>query len=299
MRSLLQKVHTQVSVTMSEVSSDGPGIRSIETCGRDQLIAASFQIQEAAERYAHNAKLFYYQSVLYFHKCHSCAGRLVMQSESKCRCLSCNAQFDPTVAFLRCSACGGAVRLQVRRYACVDCGSDVPSRFVFDGLVFDCDYFRCKMAEHRERKRERLARVRELLSGSCSGRLDLQPLEEAPLANLFDALAGIEAAPSFLQIDRFEPIFDLPHYQRHLQAHASTIALTLDELSPLSENRRISRIGCFIAAVFLAHLGVLRIWQDGPDVMIIQNETNRERQDLPGNLEEADGLEGSSGRIEA
>lgn len=37
----------------------------------------------------------------------------------------------------------------------------------------------------------------------------------------------------------------------------------------------MDRIGCFIAALFLAHFGVLRIWQDGPDVMVVQNEAYR------------------------
>ena len=282
-------------MTMPSVSIGRQGIRLIETYDRDRMIAAAFMLQAAVEHYALNAKLFYYQSVLYSHECHSCAGRLVMQRESKCRCLACGAQFDPTVAFQRCSACGGAVRLHVRRYACTDCGSDVPSRFVFEGLVFDADYFRRKMVEHRERKRERLTRVREMLAGSCSGRLELEPLAVTQMAILCDALSSLETAPVDMAADRIEPVFDLARYQRHLQAHTSPIALTLDELPPLGENRRMSRIGCFIAAVFLAHLGVLRVWQDGPDVMIIQNEANRERQDLPGDLEEADGLEGSVG----
>ena len=223
---------------MPSVSMDRRRIRKIGMCDRDQMIAAAFLVQAAAERYAQNAKLFYYQSVLYSHECHSCAGQLIMESESKCRCLACDAQFDPTVAFQRCLACGGGARLQVRRYACIDCGSDVPSRFVFDGVVFDSEYFRRKMADHRERKRERLARVREILAGSCSGRLELQPRNATQMASLCDALVSLENAPADTVAGRIEPVFDLRRYQRHLQAHASTIALTLDELPPFGEDRR-------------------------------------------------------------
>ena len=35
----------------------------------------------------------------------------------------------------------------VRRYQCGQCGAEIRSRFLFDGLVFDAEYFRQKMAE--------------------------------------------------------------------------------------------------------------------------------------------------------
>ena len=52
--------------------------------------------------------------------------------------------FDPTIAFQRCTACDGRIGLQIRRYRCRKCGSEVVSRFLFDGLVFNAEYFRAE-----------------------------------------------------------------------------------------------------------------------------------------------------------
>jgi len=55
----------------------------------------------------------------------------------------------------------------------------------------------------------------------------------------------------------------------------------------------------FIAVIFLAHAGVIDIWQEGQEIMVIKHEANREGQDVFGELEESDGVEGSVGGIEA
>jgi len=39
--------------------------------------------------------------------------------------------------------------------------------------------------------------------------------------------------------------------------------------------------------------------QNRQEILVKKHETNRERQDIFGELEEADGIEGSVGRIEA
>ena len=49
----------------------------------------------------------------------------------------------------------------------------------------------------------------------------------------------------------------------------------------------------------MAHAGIIDIWQDGQDIMAIKHETNRKGQDVPGELEEADGIERPVGRVEA
>jgi predicted RNA-binding Zn-ribbon protein involved in translation (DUF1610 family) len=70
-----------------------------------------------------------------------------MVSKGKRRCVSCGRQLDPTRAFQRCPVCDGVPVLRVRRYECRDYGGDIESRFLFDGLAFDAEYFRAKMAE--------------------------------------------------------------------------------------------------------------------------------------------------------
>lgn len=52
----------------------------------------------------------------------------------------------------------------MRRYECAGCGTEIASRFVFDGLVFDANYFGQRMAEHRRRRREQRERVRQMLA---------------------------------------------------------------------------------------------------------------------------------------
>ena len=65
------------------------------------------------------------------------------------------------------------------------------------------------------------------------------------------------------------------------------------------EDDRLGRIWRFIAIVFLDHAGLIQVWQDGPDVIVMQREADREGQDVPGDLKDLDGVEGPVGRAEA
>ena len=110
----------------------------------------------------------------------------------------------------------GQLKLQVRRYRCTPCGTDIASRFLFQGLVFDTKYFREKMIEHRERTTEQLERVREMLAESRSDHVALPgtDLEEAPgLVGALDMLTA-EVVSAFAWSPCAE--FDLGRYQRHV-----------------------------------------------------------------------------------
>ncbi len=218
-----------------------------------------------------------------------------MVGESRCRCRVCRRDLDPTLVFQRCSACGGQPRLRVRRYECSKCGAEVVSSFVFDGLVFDADYFRRKMADHRQRKRERRERVRALLAGSRSAALLSDPLDLAAAPGLAEALnsltAGCEAPPGWQP----RSSFDLARYQSHIQAHVGANALSLDEIPPLGEDARLDRIWRFIAIIYLAHAGLVQLWQEGQSVMVIQHEADREGRNVFGETESPDGVEGLVG----
>jgi len=128
----------------------------------------AYEMAEAVEAFLQKARRFFYSVMLIGHRCPKCSGSLVMVSEGKCRCVSCGKEFDPTVAFQRCSECGGVPVLRVRRYQCRDCGSDIISKFLFDGHVFDPGYFRQRMAESRQRKQKQRERVRQMLAESRS-----------------------------------------------------------------------------------------------------------------------------------
>ena len=116
------------------------------------------------------------------------------------------------------------------------------------------------------------------------------------LLNALNSLtAGLDAA--FTTESREE--FDLKRYETHIKAHIQDFSINLRDIPPLSENLRKDLIWRFIAAIFLAHVGIVDIWQKDQEIMVIKHEINRKRQDVLGELEEADGIEGFVGGIEA
>ena len=266
---------------------------------RTQIIEQAFGLVQAVAAFAKRARLFFYAVVIAEHRCPQCEGRLSMYGEAWCVCRSCGQAFDPTVAFQTCMYCGGRLRLRVRRYECAKCGTEVASRFLFDGLAFDADYFRQKMAEYRQRKAEQRDRVRQMLAESRSDILSLPGADLSTVPGLADALNQLTTgfSPSFTHRSRGG--FDLHSYQRHIQAHLQPFAISLEEIPPLGKDTRLDRVWRFIAVIFLAHSGVIDIWQNGQAIMVIQREIDRKGQELPGDLEEADGIEGSLGRVEA
>jgi len=257
------------------------------------IIEAGFALVDAVARYREQARGYYYEVALSAHTCPRCGAGLAMIQESRCRCRRCGHELDPTVAFQRCSRCGGRPRLSVRRYACSRCGADVPSRFLFDGLVFDAQYFRQKMAESRARRQKLRERVRQLLAGSRSGTFQPPAAELETVSGLMDALNTLTSAIERPMVLEQKPQFSLNRYQAHINAHIRPFPIGMEDIPPLSENRRLDRIWRFIAIIFMAHAGVLDIWQEGPDIMVMPREVNPERQGVPGDLEAVGGIEGS------
>ena len=264
------------------------------------IIERAVRLVEAVATLKQRVRAFFYEVVLAEHPCPRCGGRLAMQRESWCQCTDCGYELDPTVMWQRCSSCGGVPRLRVLRYQCASCGRDVASRFVFDGLAFDAAYFRQKMTESRQRTRELRERVRQMLLEGRSARLPIEPAEPSAAIGLFGALNGLMQEPA---ADWPRPEsrsrFDLSRYQAHVHAHLRPNAVSLTEIPPLSKNARLDRVWRFIAIIFLAHAGELNVWQAGPDIMVSTRETDPEGQGVPGDAEEADGVEGSVGRAEA
>ena len=173
------------------------------------------------------------------------------------------------------------------------------SRFLFDGLVFDAAYFRQKMAESRRQRRDLRERVRQMLAGSRSGPV-------SPAAAELDAVPGLLEALNGLTTDLPETFtitgrggFDLKRYQGHVQAHVQPIGIGFDEIPPLSKDLRIDRIWRFIAIIFLAQAGAVNLRQDGPTIWVTHHETDGKRQDISGEPESADGIEGSVRGIQA
>jgi len=257
------------------------------------IIGMAFRFRDAVTAFAGRARGFYYAVMLMGHACPDCGGRLMMIREGPCRCRACGRELDPTIAFQRCSACGGKPVLRIRRYTCKQCGTDVPSRFLFDGLIFDREYFREKMTESRQRRAERLETVRRMLAEARSLPLDSTgPIDLGAVPGLKEALDGLVGGVEWQPGPELAGGFDLKRYQRHIEAHTDTIPTRLSEMPALGEDARRDLIWRFIAVIFMAHQGLIDIWQDGQDIMVMRRETNREGQGLPGELEAAHGVEG-------
>ena len=159
------------------------------------IIGLAFRLVGRVKAFAQKTREFYYAVMLAGHECPQCRGRLAMVDDGQCRCTSCDHELDPTVAFQRCSECCGKLELRVRRYRCTKCGKDAASRFLFDGLALDAGYFRQKMAESRQRKREQKERVRKMLAECRSHDLAVPAAELSRIPGLVEALDGLVAGP--------------------------------------------------------------------------------------------------------
>lgn len=295
----LQRLWPQVHSAESEVEREQDAFEpSAADYMRPLIIEQALRLSGLVAGLIDKVRAFYYEVMLSEHRCPRCEVGLEMIREGRCRCRECGLELDPTVVFQRCSACGGELRLNVRRYSCRSCGADVPSRFVFDGLIFDAEYFRQKMAESRERKRELRERVRQMLAASRSESI-LAPQIEGLTSDLLLALDGLMTGPESCRMPDLSSRFDLNRYQSHVNAHIGPIATAFDEIPPLSENPRLDRIWRFITIIFLAHASTIDVWQDGQIIMVKKHEVDAERQGVPGDAEEADGVEGPVGRAEA
>jgi len=262
------------------------------------IVELAFGVAAAVEKFLGKAKRFYYLVMLFGYRCPKCKGPLSMVAEGACRCKRCRYEFDPTIEFQRCLTCGGKPVLRVRRYYCNDCKSEIRSKFLFEGLVFEREYFKAKMAESRQRKKELKERVKKMLAESRSNALPLQTVDFKTVPDLVDALnsltTGLQADFTIESRDEF----DLSRYQSHIHAHIGDFAINLLDIPPLSKDARKDVIWRFIAVVFLAHAGVVDIWQDGWDIMV-KKHVDTKRCDIPDEIEGTGGYEESVGRIEA
>ena len=141
--------------------------------------------------------------------------------------------------------------------------------------------------------------VRQMLAESRSADLPLEAVDLTAVPGLIDALnnltVGLDVAFKRDSCDEF----DLKRYERHIQAHIQDFFMSIRDIPPLSENLKKDLIWRFIAVIFLAHAGIIDVMQDGQEILVMKHETNREGQDISGELEESNGIEGSVGGIEA
>ena len=238
------------------------------------IISMAFRVTEAVTVYTDRVRRFYYEVMLLGYGCPRCGSSLTMAVEGRCQCRGCAYEFDPTIVFQRCSECGGVPKLEIRRYRCRQCGQNVVSRFLFDGLVFDAAYFRAKMAEARARKRERSVRLQEQLIESRSAPLESEPLDLTAISGLAEALNQLVAGEAIDPERYVHEGLDLNRYESHIQAHLEAFPVGFDEIPPLRDDARLDRIWRFIAIIFMAHAGLIEIQQEGLEIMVMHRETD-------------------------
>lgn len=79
------------------------------------IISLAYTLTDLVAAFAARSRRFFYAVVLMGHDCPECGGSLAMIREGRCRCDCCGVELDPTLQFQRCTACGGAPVLRIRR----------------------------------------------------------------------------------------------------------------------------------------------------------------------------------------
>lgn len=258
------------------------------------IITLAFDMAAAVQEFLVKAKRFYYLVMLFGCHCPKCNGTLTMATEGRCTCDFCSYEFDPTVEFQRCSSCGGIPAVRVRRYQCKDCGKEIISTFLFEGIIFDAKYFCRKMAESRQRKKQHRERVRKMLAECRSRPLTIEPVDLDHVPGLVRALTGLTGGLEVHVPLELEGEFDLNRYQTHIRSCLEAGPKALRQMPPLIEDLRLDLIWRFVALIFLDHSRSVIIRQQGQKIWVMKFD-EREGQDILGEAEEIDGIEGPEG----
>ena len=262
------------------------------------IIALAFDMAAAVKEFVSKAKRFYYHVMLFSCRCTKCDGSLTMIDDGRCKCDVCGEQFDPTVAFQRCSHCGGTPVLRVRRYQCGSCGQPINSVFLFDGIVFDARYFKQKMAESRQRKKELRQRVQDMLADCRSEPLSLEAPDLNSIPGLVDALNSLGSGIVVPALMELRSRFDLNRYQAHIRACLEAGPVTLHQMPALGKDSRLDLIWRFVAIIFLEHAGLVNVRQQDQTIWVMKCD-DRKGQDFPGGTQEADGFKRPVGGAQA
>lgn len=248
---------------------------------RHALTTAHQHLEQALAALSEQVRTLFYEVTLAPHVCPTCAGALKMIRDGCCQCRNCRLIFDPTVALQRC-ACGGRLRLRIRRYECRACGREVPSGFLYDGKVFDAEYFRERMRLSRARIPSNYEPAANESIRAASSPAALAPIDLQSVPGLLAALNGLTGAldASLIHLPESHRLA-LAEYEEHLRRHVSRIPIKLERVPPLRPADRLDHVWRFVAAVFLAHAGFIELHQAGPTILLTLHETHRERPGVP------------------
>jgi hypothetical protein len=222
------------------------------------------------ENFKERARLFYYEVVLFPHKCPQCDGFLRMTGLSQCSCFHGHI-FDPTITFQVSDCCRAKLIKKTFHYACSSCQGTIQSRFLFDERIFDTDYFREMMQESRKRSAAKREEIRRLLVDSRSDALSLM---ECP--NL-EAIPGLlRDLDGFIQLnsDQEDTIyemksdFNMAEYRTHILSLIEIHTIYFSDVSPILGDNRRDIVRRFITLVFMDNDQEIDVQQHGNDLLI-------------------------------
>jgi len=219
---------------------------------------------------------FYFRVVLGDFPCVRCGRIMAMTGPSECTCV-CGFRLDPTLEFQRSTCCDARLRRARSHYVCTDCGAVVPSRFLFDEVLLDRQYFRDKMSECRERKRRRRQELRLLLAASRSH--DLQVTDTPDAATLSELAAELDrfvgdgessSVHEFLGRDDFR----MEDYRKLVLAHLDAEGTRFIALPAICEDLRVDRVRRFTALIFMEQAREVWLEQRGDDIVVTPYEVD-------------------------
>ena len=200
---------------------------------------------------------FYYFLVLSDYRCSKCTGKLKMIDDSKCKCINCKYEFDPTLILQKCPKCSGDLIKKTYHYFCNNCNDQVYSKFCFEEKAFNKEYFTEMMRKSRERK---LIQTQVFQKQLINSRSDVYYPEESIKLDEIDGLT--ETLNSFIDSPIPESLirfylkseeFEMGKYKNHILSSFEGIEMFFDEIQALIENGRKDKIFRVITLIFMAH----------------------------------------------
>jgi hypothetical protein len=246
---------------------------------RRPLLGGIVKVEGRMASFKERVKAFYFEVMLSPYRCPQCHGPLRMTGTSQCSC-ACGNTFDPTLEFQKSACCGTKLVRRTYHYACSHCHEVVPSHYIFDERVFDKEYFREMMQEHRRRVRQEREEMKKFLAESRSGTLFLteEPRLESLDGFVQDLEAFIQSQPHVPLDSGFEPksIFNMDRYRSHILSCLPNQGVRFSDIAQVDENIRRDKAWRFITLVFMQNDRLIDLAQEGDDIWVqrIPNEAH-------------------------
>lgn len=235
------------------------------------LLIGLERVKRKIDRHRDLAREYYFAVLFSLYRCPHCDGRLQVKGASRCVCLGCKSEFDPTEEFQQSPCCSAGLVRKIQHYACRDCGQVAPSIFLFDERVFDGAYFAEKMRESRNRKQMKSEELRRILVDSRS-----EPLNDVDypcpgalpglVEDLDEFIAGFQGVSvgEFLSGD----VFQMEEYRVAILAEIATGAQVFTGFPILHENLRLDMARRFITLIFMLQFGEVVLTQLGDQLLV-------------------------------